>query len=598
MEYQAPLDELSFLLQELVCLTDAVADPEMINNELATTIFEEAGKFATGILSPLNRSADLQGLRFENGSVQTPDGFREAYQQFIANGWNNVVIPEGIGGQGLPYLIASAVTEIFSAANKSFTMCPGLTLGAIEALAAAGSDELKSRYLPKMVSGEWAGTMNLTEPQAGSDVGAIRSRAVPQGDGSYRIFGQKIFISFGEHDLTENIIHLVLARLPDAPDGVRGISLFLVPKFLVNPDGSLGARNDVQCAAIEHKTGIHASPTCVLVYGESGGAVGYRVGEVNKGLAAMFVMMNMARLSVGIEGVAIAERACQLALEYARGRIQGTLAESPTAVAIIEHADVRRMLMLMKSQTEAMRAMAWVIAEAQDLMTHHADPLVRASKRRFIELMIPVFKAWATETGVEVASLGIQIHGGMGYVEETGAAQLWRDARISPIYEGTTGIQANDLIGRKLFRDAGESFMSLLLEMKSTLYEVAQEAGDNTRLITMARSLEAAVDCLQRSGLRMIEVCGSRMDAAQFVSVPFLMLFGRTAGGWLMVRVAIRAHQVCGSGRYAETFLQAKQETALFYCRYVLAETAGLYQQVMNYLDDEAAEPTAVAVLS
>ena len=594
MEYRAPLEELSFLLQELVDLGHASADPEMINNELAQTVFEEAGKFASGVLSPLNAVGDRAGLSFENGEVKTPEGFQAAYQQFIENGWNNVVIPEAIGGQGLPYLLASAVTEMFSAANKSFTMCPGLTLGAIEALHAAGSEELQARYLPKMVSGEWGGTMNLTEPQAGSDVGAIRSRALPQADGSYRVFGQKIFISFGEHDLTSNIIHLVLARTPDAPAGVRGISLFLVPKFLVNDDGSLGERNDVQCAAIEHKMGIHASPTCVMAYGERDGAVGYLIGEENKGLAAMFVMMNMARLSVGIEGVAIAERAWQQALAYAGERIQGVDANNQP-VAIIQHADVQRMLMLMKCRTEAMRAMAWVIAEAQDFATHHSDALVRGQKSRFIEIMIPVFKAWATETGVDVASLGVQVHGGMGYVEETGAAQFWRDARISPIYEGTTGIQANDLIGRKMARDGGENFIQLLTDMKAILHAVA-EAGDAS-LNAMARQLEASIAQLETAGMAVIAGCRRDLPLAQFVSVPFLMLFGHTAGGWLTLRLALAAHKALGSGRYADQFLQARLQSAAFYCRYVLAETDGQFRQVMNYLDDEFAATPSMALL-
>ncbi|WP_221794281.1 acyl-CoA dehydrogenase [Oceanobacter mangrovi] len=587
MAYQAPLQDLRFLLNELVDFPAAVSDPEMMTAELALTIWEEAGKFAAGVLEPLNATADRAGLQLQDGVVTTPAGFADAWAQLCANGWNNMALPEQFGGQQLPWMVSSLATEMFSSANKSFTMCPGLTQGAVEAIFAAASDELKQTYLPKMVAGEWTGTMNLTEPQAGSDVGALRTRAMPQTDGSYRIKGQKIFISFGEHDMAENIIHLVLARTPDAPAGVRGISLFLVPKFLVNDDGSLGPRNDLVCAALEHKLGIHASPTAVMSFGDNDGAVGYLVGEENKGLAAMFVMMNMARLAVGIEGVASAEAALQLARNYAFERVQGaSLADPAKAVAIADHADVRRMLMLMQSRTRAMRALALVIAEAQDLNENHADPLVRQQQQKFIELMIPVFKAWATESGVEVASLGIQIHGGMGFVEETGAAQIWRDARISPIYEGTTGIQANDLIGRKLFRDKGESFGLLIEQMQATV------AGLNAvGLAGLASRLQQAVERLADSGQRMIKGCGRDMALAQFVSVPFLMLFGHVAGGWLLCRCAIAARQQQGTGEYAERQLEDWLQSAEFYSRYTLAEVAGLQQQIENWLAPDASLP-------
>tara|TARA_R110002050_G_scaffold56531_3_gene127256 strand:+ start:420 stop:2210 length:1791 start_codon:yes stop_codon:yes gene_type:complete len=584
MAYRTPLDDLRFLLHELVDFPAAVSDPEMMTQELALTIWEEAGKFAAGVLSPLNACGDRSGLTLEDGVVTTPDGFAAAWQQLIANGWNNMALPESIGGQGLPWLISTLATEMFSSANKSFTMCPGLTQGAIEAIYAAGSDELKQKYLPKMVAGEWTGTMNLTEPQAGSDVGAICTRAMPQADGSYRIKGQKIFISFGEHDLADNIIHLVLARTPDAPAGVRGISLFLVPKFLVNDDGSLGERNDLVCAALEHKLGIHASPTAVMAFGEQDGAIGYLVGEEHKGLAAMFVMMNMARLAVGIEGLASAEAALQLAWAYALERVQGATPADPGKPAVIaEHPDVRRMLMLMQSRTRAMRAMAMVIAEAQDMHDNHADAEVRQQQQKFVELMIPVFKAWATESGVEVASLGIQIHGGMGFVEETGAAQIWRDARISPIYEGTTGIQAQDLIGRKLYRDKGETFALLVSRMRETV-----TAMQGNGLNTLATKLAVAINSLESTAAAVMKRCADDMPLAQLMSVPFLMMFGHVAGGWLLGRCALAARFHQNGEEYPAAQLASWLQSADFYCRYSLAEVAGMERQVMNYLADDA----------
>ncbi|MGB1092270.1 MAG: acyl-CoA dehydrogenase, partial [Oceanobacter sp.] len=475
-------------------------------------------------------------------------------------------------------------TEMFSSANKAFTMCPGLTQGAVEAIHAAASDELKATWLPKMITGEWTGTMNLTEPQAGSDVGAIRTKATPQADGSYRIKGQKIFISFGEHDMAENIVHLVLARTPDAPEGVRGISLFLVPKFLLNEDGSIGQRNDLICSALEHKLGIHASPTAVMSFGDNDGAVGYLVGDENKGLAAMFVMMNMARLAVGIEGVASAESALQLATAYAHERRQGSLPTNPTqSVVIAEHADVRRMLMLMQSRTRAMRAMAMVIAEAQDVLDNSSDAQQRQQKQQFIELMIPVFKAWATESGIDVASLGLQIHGGMGYVEETGAAQIWRDARISTIYEGTTGIQANDLIGRKLMRDSGEAFGQLMSQIRATVADM-HSAG----LSADAQRLEEAVAALEASAALILKKGKTGFMLSQFVSVPFLMMMGHVTGGWLLARCAVAAQSKKDSGEYAESELTSWLQTQEFYSRYTLAEVAGMQRQLENYLGEEA----------
>ncbi|TCK04318.1 acyl-CoA dehydrogenase [Marinobacterium mangrovicola] len=591
MSYQAPLDELRFLINELVDLEKATGKNDLVSDDLVFSIWEEAGRFATGVLEPLNRPGDCEGLRFEDGEVKTPAGFVGAYRQLTEMGWNSVGLPEELGGQGLPWLVSSPITEMFSSANKAFNMCAGLTQGAIEAINLIGSAYIKELYLEPMVAGRWTGTMNLTEPQAGSDVGAIRTRAIPQPDGTYRISGQKIFISFGEHDLAENIIHLVLARLPDAPEGVRGISLFLVPKFLVNDDGCLGNRNDLQCVSIEHKLGIHASPTCTLVFGDQGGATGYLLGEPNRGLAAMFVMMNAARLTVGMEGVASAEAALQKARAYAFERVQGSKAEDPsTAVAIAEHEDVRRMLMLMTSRTRAMRAMAMVIAEAQDLCESSDDTAESARQHTFVSLMTPIFKAWATESAVEVASLAIQIHGGMGFVEETGVAQIWRDSRICPIYEGTTGIQANDLVSRKLLRDKGEGLSLLVAKIRTTLQESQAFATELRKPIS---ALEEALNSLEGCAERIIALGDSGIENIRFISVPFLMLAGNTVGGWLMLQCAVRALQARGSERYAEQTLESWRQSAEFYSRYTLAEVHGLERQVLNYLEDAAAAPAA-----
>ncbi|MGE8542397.1 MAG: acyl-CoA dehydrogenase family protein, partial [Acinetobacter sp.] len=431
--YKAPLNDLSFIFNHLLDQEQLAQLPglEDLGVDLYESILDEAGKFATNVLDPINASGDREGLKIADGVVTTPKGFKEAYAQYTQAGWNNISIEPEFGGQGLPYILSTAVNEIMMSANKSFVMCSGLTIGAIEAISHAGSDELKQKYLPKLVSGEWGGTMNLTEPGAGSDVGALKTKAIDQGDGTYRISGQKIFITFGEHDFTDNIIHLVLARLPDAPEGVRGISLFLVPKFLVNDDGSLGERNDLRCVSIEHKLGIHASPTCVMAYGDNEGALGYLVGEKNKGLMAMFVMMNMARLTVGMEGVALTERSYQAALDYARERVQGVDVETGKPAAIIEHADVRRQLLSMKSNVEAMRALSLFIAQAQDISFRHADAEVRQHNQGLVDLLIPVFKAWATETALKTTTTGIQVHGGLGFIEETGVAQYLRDAVIS-----------------------------------------------------------------------------------------------------------------------------------------------------------------------
>src|SRR5487761_2043860 len=527
-EYVAPLKDMQFVLNELAGLDQVAKLPgcEDVSAELVEQILEESGKFCGEVLSPLNHTGDAVGAKWNQGKVTTPKGFIAAYQQFVEGGWNALQFPAEFGGQGLPKLVATPVMEMWKSANLSFSLCPLLTGGAIEALLLSGTDRLKQTFLPKMVEGTWTGTMNLTEPQAGSDLALVKSKAVRQRDerlgDHYRIFGQKIFITYGEHDLAENIVHLVLARTPDAPEGVKGISLFVVPKFLVNADGSLGKRNDVQCASIEHKLGIHASPTAVLIFGEREGAIGYLVGEENRGLEYMFVMMNQARFAVGLEGVAISDRAYQQALAYARDRIQGKdmRVKDNASVPIIRHPDVRRMLLLMKCQTEAMRALAFVVATALDQAHANPDSTVRAHNQAFAELMIPIVKGWCTENAIEVTSLGIQVHGGMGFIEETGAAQHFRDARITAIYEGTTGIQALDLIGRKIVRDGGLAAKNLLIEMAT----VAAELSASGELADIGKSLEqgiqSASDCVKHIVTQFKE------QTAQVAagSVPFLKL--------------------------------------------------------------------------
>jgi len=576
--YKAPLEELNFVFNHLLDSRQLAALPgfEDLSEELVGSILEEAGKFASGVLAPLNAQGDREGVHWSDGEVSTPAGFKEAYRQYVEFGWNNITVDREYGGQGLPYSVSTAVSEIMMAANKSLVMCPSLTLGAIESLCFAASPEQKALYLPRMVSGHWSGTMNLTEPSAGSDVGALRTKAVEQADGTYRLHGQKIFISFGEHDMAENIIHLVLARTPDAPEGVKGISLFLVPKILVNPDGSLGERNDVRCVSTEHKLGIHGSPTCVMSYGDHEGAVGYLLGEKNKGLQAMFVMMNMARLVVGLEGVSLSECAYQQALNYARERVQGVDAVTGKPVPIIRHADVRRMLLNMKSQIEAMRALSLVIAQAQDMAQHHADPDIRRQNQAFVELMTPVFKAWATENGIRLTTLGIQIHGGMGFVEETGAAQYLRDSVIGVIYEGTTGIQAADLVGRKLARDDGRAFALLIQGMS----EVAAELLQHQELTDIGLGLSSGVGHLEKAGEHVLQLYRSDVKAALAVSAPFLMLMGVVAGAWQHGRSALAAARLLREQTDPAPFLTAKQATARFYMTHILTQAQGLAETV------------------
>lgn len=581
--FLAPIRDMMFVLRDLAGLDDVSRLPgcEEATTDVVEAILEESGKFAGEILAPLNWSGDQEGAHWDAGKVTMPTGFKDAYQQFVANGWNGIGSDPKYGGQGMPRLVVAAVQEMWKAANLSFSLCPLLTGAAIDAIELRGSAALKDKYLDKMVDGEWTGTMNLTESQAGSDLAAVRCRAEPQADGSYRIFGQKIFITFGEHDMAQNIIHLVLARKPDAPAGVKGISLFVVPKFRVNDDGSLGARNDVHCVSIEHKLGIHASPTAVLAYGDHGGAVGYLVGKENRGLETMFIVMNAARFAVGLEGVAIAERAYQKARAYARERTQGTdiATRGGPAVTIDHHADVRRMLMLMKSQIEAMRAVAYVVAAAQDAAICHPDAAERQCNQAFVDLMIPVVKGWSTETAIDVASLGIQIHGGMGYIEETGAAQYLRDARITTIYEGTTGVQANDLIGRKVARDHGAAIKAVITLMRNTDAELARQPGADLAAIRAAlnigiQALTACVDYV---------VAHYRQDIKQVSvgAVPFLKLFGIVAGGWQMARAALVAQQRIAAGD-GDPFYPAKIVTARFFADHVLSQAGGLAHTVVE----------------
>ena len=541
--------------------------------ELVDAILDEAARFAADVLAPLNQPGDKQGARWQGGAVTAPDGFREAYRQFIDGGWGALACDPAHGGQGLPMLVATAVEEMWDAANMAFSLCPLLTRGAIEALSLCGTEAQKALYLPKMVAGTWTGTMNLTEPQAGSDLSAVRTRATPQGD-HYRIKGQKIYITWGEHDLAENIVHLVLARLQDAPEGVKGISLFVVPKFLVGADGSLGARNDVRCVSIEHKLGIRASPTAVLAFGDNEGAIGHLVGDANRGLEYMFVMMNLARFGVGLEGVALSERALQAAVSYATDRVQGTEigVRGGQRVPLIRHPDVRRMLMSMKAQTEAMRALAYFVAAEMDQARRGGD----TSAQAIVDLLIPVLKGWCTENAVEIASTGVQVHGGMGFIEETGAAQHLRDARITPIYEGTTGIQANDLIGRKIARDGGRAAGVAIAAMRGVV-----EALHGEELAALRAQLTDAVAALERCVRWVVETYAADPRAAAAGAVPLLKLFGITAGGWQMGRAAIVAQRKLASGDNADrAFYQAKLGTARFYADHILPQAQALAHTV------------------
>ncbi|HEV2704162.1 MAG TPA: acyl-CoA dehydrogenase family protein [Steroidobacteraceae bacterium] len=593
--YRAPLKDLSFVLNTLLGPEPLAGCPAHADYsaDLAESVLSESARFAEGVLDPINRSGDQEGAHWSEQGVRSASGFREAYQQFIAGGWQQLRAPADIGGQGMPMMLATAVQETWASANLAFKLCPMLTYGAIHALEITASAELKQRYLPKMVTGEWSGTMVLTEPQAGSDLALVRTRAVPQGGDlaadEFRLFGQKIFITWGEHDLTENIIHMVLARIDGAPEGVRGISLFLVPKFMVHDDGALGPRNDLRCASIEHKLGIHASPTCVMSFGERDGAVGYLIGEANRGLEYMFIMMNAARLAVGLEGYAVAERAFQQAADYARGRVQGrnSAAKTGAPAPIINHPDVKRMLMEMKAGTEAMRALTLYAARQLDLAESHSDAAVRAQAQAQGDLLIPIVKGWCTELGIELASTGIQVHGGTGFIEETGAAQWLRDVRITAIYEGTTGIQANDLLGRKLLRDKGAAMSALLAQVEKQL---ALNTADAAQAI--CGEALSGVRMLREATGKVLSLGAANADQALAVAVPYLMLCGFVLGGWLMARAA---HLVSAPGAGpGQAFNAAKLATARAYMGQLLPRAYGYRQVILNGADAIASVDAAL----
>ena len=573
MSYVAPLKDMLFVVNELANLPAVQSLPgcEDATPETVEAVLEENAKFCGAVVAPLNMAGDRDPSAWNKGEVATTPGFKEAFHAFGQAGWQGVQHPVEFGGQGLPKLLATPCIEMLNSANLSFALCPLLTDGAIEALLVAGSDAQKTTYLANLISGKWTGTMNLTEPQAGSDLALVRTRAVPQGDGTFRISGTKIYITYGEHDMAENIIHLVLARTPDAPEGVKGISLFVVPKFLVNDDGSLGARNDVHCVSIEHKLGIKASPTAVLQFGDHGGAIGTLVGEENRGLEYMFIMMNAARFAVGMQGVAVAESAYQKAVAYARDRVQSRdLAGSPGPVSIIHHPDVRRMLMSMRAQIEGARALAYVTAAAYDAAHHHADAAVRRDNQAFYEFMVPVVKGWSTEMSIEVASTGVQVHGGMGFIEETGAAQFYRDARILTIYEGTTAIQANDLIGRKTVRDGGATAKAILAQVRATEAELESAGGGD--LAAIRNQLAAGSKALEEVVEYIVANMKSDIKGVFSGSVPYLKMAGIVLCGWQMARAALIAQKKLDSGEGDARFYQAKIATARFFADHLLSQ--------------------------
>ncbi len=572
--YRAPLADMQFLLETIAPISEIAALPGYSDADKDTifAVLDQAGDFASEVLEPLNWSGDREGAKHNqaDNSVTTPKGFKEAYKQFAEAGWNSLPVPEKFGGMGLPRIVATATEEMWHAANMSFALCPLLTQGATEAIMLAGSDALKKKYLLRMVSGEWTGTMNLTEPHCGSDLALVRTSATPAHDAAlghhHRIKGQKIYITYGEHDMTENIIHLVLARLPDAPPGVKGISLFVVPKFLVGDDGSLGARNDVYCASIEHKLGINASPTAVLLFGEKEGAIGYMVGEPNRGLEYMFIMMNLARYSVGIEGIGISERAYQRAVHYAKDRVQSRDVGGKggkNSVSIIHHPDVRRMLMSMRAQTEAMRALAFVVGHAFDVAEYAPDAAVKSKAAAFCDLMIPIVKGWSTECAQNVTYDGVQIHGGMGFVEETGAAQHYRDARITTIYEGTTAIQANDLIGRKMAREGGVTAFAVIAEMRAFANTLSQ--SDDAHLRAVQARFVKAVDAMERATQWTIANFAADPYGAFAGSVPILKLYGIVCGGWQLARAAQAAALRAKAGEGNADFNANKIATMRFF---------------------------------
>lgn len=576
--YKAPLKEIRFVLHQLIGADQLAQLPAFAEytSEFTDSVLDEAAKFAEEVLDPINKIGDREGARWTPEGVRMPAQFKQAYKQFVEGGWQQLRAAPEIGGQGAPTVLGTAVEELWASANLAFKLCPMLTQGSIEALDRCGTPEQKRKYLPKMVTGEWTGTMNLTEPQAGSDLAAVRTRAVAEGD-HYRIYGQKIFITYGDHDYTPNIIHMVLGRIDGAPAGTKGISLFLIPKVLVNDDGSLGKRNDVVTVSIEHKLGIHGSPTCVLAYGDREGAVGYLIGEENRGLEYMFIMMNAARLSVGLEGYALAERAYQQALGYARTRIQGRPAGAASngqskALPIAYHSDIKRMLLTMKSQTDAARCIALYAALCLDIARHHPDATVRANAQARGDLLIPIVKGWSTELGGQITSLGIQVHGGMGFIEETGAAQYYRDVRITSIYEGTTGIQAIDLVGRKVSRDAGAAMLAFVADMTAELNDLGSK--DSPAGLSAKAALKA-VAVLQRATGVVLQQSARGAQYTQALAVPYLTLSGLVIGGWLLAK----SHDAA-TRKLAEDpdFYAGKQQICRFYVEQVLSQVFALEQ--------------------
>ncbi|AMM14578.1 MAG: acyl-CoA dehydrogenase [Pseudomonadota bacterium] len=581
MSYHAPVKDMLFVMKELADIEGISALPgfEDASLDTARAVLEEAARFNGEVVAPLNVEGDRNPSAWKDGAVITTPGFKEAFRQFGEGGWQGVLHPVEYDGQGLPKLIATPCIEMLNAANLSFALCPLLTDGAIEALLTAGTEEQKQLYVPKLISGEWTGTMNLTEPQAGSDLALVRTRAEPQGDGTFKLFGTKIFITYGEHDMAKNIAHLVLARTPGAPDGVKGISLFIVPKFLTDKTGQLGERNDVHCVSIEHKLGIKASPTAVLQFGDHGGAVGELIGEENRGLEYMFIMMNAARFAVGLQGVAVSERAYQQAVAFAKDRVQSRPVDGSAKqpVSIIHHPDVRRMLLTMRSLTEASRALAYVAAAHCDLAHHHPDEAARAQHQAIYEFLVPVVKGWSTELSIDVTSLGVQVHGGMGFIEETGAAQHYRDARILTIYEGTTAIQANDLIGRKTVRDGGATALAILAQMDQTIALLADREGQAFK--SMHRHLSAGSLALARVVEFMVARVKSDPNAVFAGSVPYLKLAGIVLGGWQMARALLVASDKRAED---EAFHGAKIATAQFFAEHVLSQAPGIEASIVS----------------
>ncbi len=593
MSYTAPLKDMLFDIEHLANIGEIAKLPgfEDAGLETAQAVLEECARFNQDVVAPLNIEGDRNPSSFKDGVVTTTPGFKEAFAQYVSGGWQGLQHPADFGGQGLPKTIGAACGEMLNSANMSFALCPLLSDGAIEALLTAGSDELKAVYLEKLVSGQWTGTMNLTEPQAGSDLAMVRSRAEPQPDGTYKVFGTKIFITYGEHDMAENIVHLVLARVSGAPEGVKGISLFVVPKFIVGKDGALGERNDVHCVSIEHKLGIKASPTAVLQYGDHGGAVGYLVGQENRGLEYMFIMMNSARYAVGMQGIAIAERSYQHAVAYAKDRVQSRPVDGSinASAPIIHHPDVKRMLMTMRAYTEGCRAMASVAAAAYDAAHHHPDADARKQNQAFYEFMVPLVKGYSTEMSLEVTSLGVQVHGGMGFIEETGAAQYYRDAKILTIYEGTTAIQANDLVGRKTARDGGQTAKAIAAQIEKTEAELAK--SDSPAAAAVHKRLKAAREAF----LEVVDFVAGQTKASPNAvfsgSVPYLMLAGNLVAGWQLARSLIIAQDLA-SRSFDTDFMLAKIATARFYAEHILNKAPGLRDSIV----DGAESVTALAL--